>query len=616
MSPAAGPGRSCVGCGKPLSVYNDGNCCQACISAGRNARKESPAHGTEPAVDGARLAALRRARLLTQEMLAEQAGLSAVIVKKLEQNARPGARMSTLTALAQVLGIPAADLLRDRRSGGVTAPERGNGDDLRKPEESGPGRPTLMRALIAERHWQVFRTFERQFARAARELAKRDDDPGLAGLTISSRQWERWYSGKVKSEPHPDACRVLEHMFGYPISHLLSPEEPDGKEARKSQVGSRGLIPGADVQATAQAEARMASGVPSAVPVLAHSSPVVPFWSQSNEMGLAPEPPPAIRELCEVITDYGFNSHQFSSARYDEIPALGDLEREISIAFGAYQQSRFTAAASRVSVLLTDAQMAVRECGEEDRAVAWKILALTYQAAACILIKVGEPGIGWVAAERGLNATDAAGSAAIRGSLIRTVAFALHSTGRFEAAMKLVDSGTGYLRGVITGNETMLSVYGTLFLVGSMAASRFGDGPKAADYLDEAADAARRLRKDANHLWTAFGPTNVAIHRVNTAVELGDFQAVLGSGLSLDTSAVPAERRVRYLLDVARVYALTGNRDDAVSTILTAERIAPEQVRQHYLSREVVVTLMRGTVGKPGVQLDKLARRVKAHEWA
>ena len=86
-----------------------------------------------------------------------------------------------------------------------------------------PGRPTLLRALITERHWQRFRTFEAHFRRAAQELAERDGDPDLARLTVSSRQWERWYSGNVRTEPYPDACRVLEHLFGYPVQQLLAP---------------------------------------------------------------------------------------------------------------------------------------------------------------------------------------------------------------------------------------------------------------------------------------------------------------------------------------------------------------------------------------------------------
>ena len=135
-----------------------------------------------------------------------------------------------------------------------------------------------------------------------------------------------------------------------------------------------------------------------------------------------------------------------------------------------------------------------------------------------------------------------------------------------------------------------------------------------AGYLQEAGSAAQRLGRDSNHLWTAFGPTNVAIHRVNTAMELGDVQTALDSGPSLNTDAVPAERQVRYLLDIARAYSLTGNRDDALGTTLAAERIAPEQVRQHYLSRTIVMALIRSAPGKPTIELERLAERVKVRE--
>jgi hypothetical protein len=321
---------------------------------------------------------------------------------------------------------------------------------------------------------------------------------------------------------------------------------------------------------------------------------------------------PAIDELCAALTDYGFSLGQFSSVQGDEVPSPGDLERDLKIAFNAYQASRFAAAASRVSALLADAQLAIAvgECTEAERTRVLRVLALSYQAASSVLTKVGEPDLALIASDRGLRVAETGDSPTVRGSLLRSVAFALYSTGRFEPAMRLVESGASYLKDEITRDNIGLSVYGMLFLAGSMAAARFGDSSKTADYLQEATGAASRLGQDANYLWTAFGPTNVAIHRVNTAVELGDLQTVLDSGLSLNTDAVPLERRVRYLLDVARVYSMTGNRDDALSTILTAERIAPEQVRMHHLSQQVVMNLMRDAKRKPAVELDKLARRV------
>jgi hypothetical protein len=83
--------------------------------------------------------------------------------------------------------------------------------------------PTLMRVLMIQRHWQKFSTFQAQFRKSASELAENDNDHELAKVSVSPRQWERWYAGSLKREPHPDACRVLEHMFGFPISQLLSP---------------------------------------------------------------------------------------------------------------------------------------------------------------------------------------------------------------------------------------------------------------------------------------------------------------------------------------------------------------------------------------------------------
>jgi hypothetical protein len=88
-----------------------------------------------------------------------------------------------------------------------------------------PYAPTLLRVLITERHWQRFPTFERQFRRSAAALAEQQSEPDLRKATVSPRQFERWYAGKVKTEPYPDACRVLEFMFGLPVKQLFSAAE-------------------------------------------------------------------------------------------------------------------------------------------------------------------------------------------------------------------------------------------------------------------------------------------------------------------------------------------------------------------------------------------------------
>ncbi len=92
-----------------------------------------------------------------------------------------------------------------------------------------PSEPTLLRVLITRRHWQKFETFESQFKRAARELAGQDDEPRLRTVTVSPRQFERWYA--------------------YPVQQLLAPAPnttqqltPDGRSAHQHQF-SGGMLP-------------------------------------------------------------------------------------------------------------------------------------------------------------------------------------------------------------------------------------------------------------------------------------------------------------------------------------------------------------------------------------
>jgi transcriptional regulator with XRE-family HTH domain len=125
--------------------------------------------GGETLVDGGRLAQLRRDHGWTQELLAGRAGLSAELVKKLEQGIKRSARLSSLAALARALDVPVAVLLGDSPAGEPTAGPTRQAGGAREPEQAGePSRPTLLRSLITERHWQKFRAFQAQFRRAAR----------------------------------------------------------------------------------------------------------------------------------------------------------------------------------------------------------------------------------------------------------------------------------------------------------------------------------------------------------------------------------------------------------------------------------------------------------------
>jgi hypothetical protein len=177
--------------------------------------------------------------------------------------------------------------------------------------------------------------------------------------------------------------------------------------------------------------------------------------------------------------------------------------------------------------------------------------------------------------------------------------------------VRLTQDAATYLQpGLANATPEYLSIYGMLFLAGSMAAARNEDRATTRMFLVEAEQSARRLGADANHLWTAFGPTNVAIHRVSTAVELGDLQIAVDLGPRVDVSALPVERRIRHRIEIARAYSAWNRRDEALAILLDAERDAPEQIRYHYISRQLVMRWIRQQRGKPSHHLTELAKRL------
>jgi len=291
---------------------------------------------------------------------------------------------------------------------------------------------------------------------------------------------------------------------------------------------------------------------------------------------------------------------------------LSEVRDQVKHLWDAYQESRFGYVAGRLPMALAGAQAATETHSGDEQVEARRLLALAYQLGGVQLTKFGEAELAWIAADRGLVAARQTGDPVVLGSLFRSVTHALLSTGRYAEAVQLTDQAAGHLEPAMSrATPELLSIYGTLFLAGSMAAARANDAGTTRTFLAAADAAARRLGGDANHVWTAFGPTNVAIHRVATAAELGDIQVAVDLGSQVDTSALPTERRVRHALEVARALSSWNRADEALATLLEAERIAPEQVRYHFLSRQLVLTWIRQQRTKPSATLANLAKRLK-----
>lgn len=319
---------------------------------------------------------------------------------------------------------------------------------------------------------------------------------------------------------------------------------------------------------------------------------------------------PTVPALREALLSYTQLMPFTRPLRTDPKP-LSQLEGRLSNVWDAYQSSHFAYVSAALPQLINDLDTTARSLSGMEREKAETFLASAYHASATVLTKIGETDLAWVAAQRGFDIAQRVGEPTTWLSLTRSVAHVMLSSGRNKDATQLIQQVAEHSGPIPAGaSPTYLSVYGTMFLTGAMASARADDRSSTRDFLEEASAVAARLGRDANHAWTAFGPTNVEIHRVCTAMELDDIETALTLGPQIDTSPLPIERQIRHMLELARAQNARSKRDAALSLVLQAEARAPEQVRHHSLCRDLVITWIRTTRTKPSLDLSGLAQRI------
>jgi Flavoprotein len=172
-----------------------------------------------------------------------------------------------------------------------------------------------------------------------------------------------------------------------------------------------------------------------------------------------------------------------------------------------------------------------------------------YVGTAKLLTKFGGTDLAVLAADRAATIAVEADSLGARGmAAYQVVCAQLRDDHTDEAERLAVRMAETIQRSVTAQTPMLVSVAGALWLIAAVAAARRTDRGAAWARLDAAERLAELLDEDANHAWTAFGPTNVRIHRVSVAAELGDPSEAL-------RAAAQVVRR-----GWGRVYAVAGRR--------------------------------------------------------
>jgi transcriptional regulator with XRE-family HTH domain/tetratricopeptide (TPR) repeat protein len=209
------------------------------------------------------------------------------------------------------------------------------------------------------------------------------------------------------------------------------------------------------------------------------------------------------------------------------------------------------------------------------------VAADAYHVAGSVLLKVGDTALATVAADRSMAAAQRSGDPIAVGASARILAHTLMSTGHGEQARQVaVRAATQLAADVpLAHSRPARSVYGALLLRGSIASARI-DREGAYELLAEAAAVAGDIDDLANERWTAFGPTNVLLHRVNVALVLGDAGSAIDTARLIDLrKVVLAERRAAFFLDIAHAYHQWGRYDEAFVALNRANQAAPQEIR-------------------------------------
>jgi transcriptional regulator with XRE-family HTH domain len=299
-----------------------------------------------------------------------------------------------------------------------------------------------------------------------------------------------------------------------------------------------------------------------------------------------------LESLASALATYWPPAERSANDQPPDMPVLADA---VAQAKRDYQACRYSKVTKDLPALLARLRATCAVLDGEARLQAFTLSAEAHHVAASILLKTSDNGLGWLAADRSIQAARASEDPVTIGSSARIITHAMMSNGHLKAATSTASSLASNLnRDLPSHGPESLSVYGSLLLRGAIAAAQHGDRHTAYELLAEAEDSSARLGDDRNVRWTAFGPTNARLHRINIAVTLGDAGTALDVARTVDLDKVTVtERKAAFFVDTARAFLQCRKDDKALLSLRAADEIAHEEVA----GRPAVHRLVRDLIG-------------------
>ena len=321
----------------------------------------------------------------------------------------------------------------------------------------------------------------------------------------------------------------------------------------------------------------------------------------------------AARDIERAMMAYDGLESVIAGTEADRPPDIQRLALAVGRVNHTYQAAHYEEAGRMLPALIRGVETAARTCPSRDALAVSTVRSQVYQATAMVLNRVGETELAWTAADRAMTAAEHAEAGLMAALSAYRLAHVFTRRKRTTQARDLTTGAASALhRSGRNEDPERLSVEGSLHLADALAAAAEFDYAAAERSLAHAQQVADRLGEDRNDYWTAFGPSNVRIHRISAAVAFGDADTAVETGEAFDLQRLPpglAGRRSQVSLDLGRAYAQQRHDAAAVNMLLEAERIAPQLVRYDAATHDLLALLMRREHRASTPQLRPLAHR-------
>jgi transcriptional regulator with XRE-family HTH domain len=300
--------------------------------------------------------------------------------------------------------------------------------------------------------------------------------------------------------------------------------------------------------------------------------------------------PVIVGELRQALMRWATPAIGSQRVRAGSQHTVGTLRRRVDTANRLRQDAKFSDLAMMLPTLLEGLQDAAADAqSPTDQGAVQVLAAEAMHDARAMTKKLGHLDLAWMSAElagQAARRTDDPLLAAANAWNHIEVYKAANAPGPArDLALATIDQLADGLGNAAPGH---LSLWGTMHLQAGLIAAYWNNREDAAEHLREAGEAAQRLGRDANHYDTMFGPTNVAIHHIAVAVELGNAGTAIDRAQQVDASSLGRERRARLAIDLARAFEHARKHDRALRSLLAAEKLAPDYVRPRPLVREII----------------------------